>query len=285
MSFTDINQPKTVARLSPVDLSRRPVHAKAGLCDDAGCSGVAMISETTFIKEEGSRAALFPIAPLRVALAALSCLGLALLSIAFVDRPLASWVHDHLDGAWLLPYSIIYQGYEVPVSIFMVMAAPAEVLGKAAGGGLIVMGAAGLVGWRPRRWGQIALAVCTAVLVALAMKDELKWVFGRTWPESWLQINPSWIRDHVENFRFFRGWIGRASFPSGHMTVVASAAGVLWNTSPRLRHLCLGLIIVVAVGLVGGNYHFLSDVIAGFYLGWGIGLVASAPVLRLDNRK
>src|SRR5258708_3590537 len=243
-----------------------------------------MASEISLVKEDGVRGALFPIAPFRVAMAALSCVVLVLFSIVFVDRPLASWVHDHLDGAWLLPFSVGYQGHELPVSIFTLMAAPAEALGKIAGAGLILMGTAGVLGWRPRRLGHILLAVCIAVLVALAMKDELKWIFGRTWPGSWLQNNPSWIHDHVYSFRVFPGWLGRASFPSGHTTVVAAAASVLWNTSPRMRPLSLTVVILVAAGLVGGNYHFLSDVIAGGYLGWGIGLVASAPILRLDGR-
>jgi membrane-associated phospholipid phosphatase len=244
-----------------------------------------MASEISVLKEQGAQATPSPVTPLRVALAALSCVVLVIASIAFVDRPLATWVHDHFNGVGMLPYSLIYQGRDLPVSVFTVMAAPAEVLAKASTGGLIIMGAAGVLGWRPRRRGHILLAICVAVLITIAVKDDLKWIFGRTWPESWLQTNPSWIRDHIDNFRFFHGWVGRASFPSGHMAVVAAAATVLWNTWPKTRPLALAVAIVAATGLIAGNYHFLSDVIAGCYLGGGIGLVASAPILRLDARR
>jgi membrane-associated phospholipid phosphatase len=244
-----------------------------------------MASDIAFTREQPSRGPLIPVAPAQVAAAVISCALMLTLSIAFVDRPLSSWVHDHFNGVLQLPFFVTYQGYPLTVSVFTLMAAPAEALGKGAGGALICMGIAGILGWRPHRRGHILLALCLAVLVALAMKDELKWIFGRTWPESWLGINPSWIRDHVYNFRFFHGWQGRASFPSGHMTVIAAAAGVLWNASPRLRRLSLALVVLVAVGLICGNYHFLSDVIAGVYLGWAIGLVASARLLRLDQRK
>ena len=240
------------------------------------------MSEISVMKERLSRRTLLPIDPVRVALVAVSCVVLVVASIIFVDRPLATWVHEHLNGGWLLPYSVNYQGRQLPVSIFMLMAAPAEALGKAATGGLMIMGIAGIVGWRPRHWGQILLAVCIAVVVAITMKEELKWIFGRTWPESWLQINPSWTRDHVFNFQFFHGWLGRASFPSGHMTIVAAAAAVLWNTCPRMRFINLSVATFVAAGLVFGNYHFLSDVIAGGYLGAAIGLVACALILRQD---
>jgi hypothetical protein len=40
--------------------------------------------------------------------------------------------------------------------------------------------------------------------------------FGRTWPESWLGDNPSWIRDDVFGFFPFHGGRGWESFPSGH---------------------------------------------------------------------
>src|SRR5580658_10495109 len=79
-------------------------------------------------------------------------------------------------------------------------------------------GLAALAGWRPGHWARIVIACCIAVLVAINLKDQLKYAFGRTWPETWVNDNPSWIGNGTYGFWPFHKGAGWASFPSGHMT-------------------------------------------------------------------
>jgi membrane-associated phospholipid phosphatase len=79
--------------------------------------------------------------------------------------------------------------------------------------------------------------------------------------------NPSWIKDGSFGFHPFHGKEGRASFPSGHTTLIATFATVWWHRVRPLRWLGVGLTILVAVGLVGADYHFVGDIMAGAFLG------------------
>jgi len=124
---------------------------------------------------------------------------------------------------------------------------------------------------------QAAAFVCSlSVIFAETAKTQLKFVFGRTWPETWTGNNPSFIRDGVYGFNFLRGEGAYQSFPSGHMAATCAVLSVLWIWYPRLRWLWTVGGLAVGAGLVGANYHFLSDVIAGAFLGTSAGLLVNA---------
>jgi membrane-associated phospholipid phosphatase len=55
--------------------------------------------------------------------------------------------------------------------------------------------------------------------------------------------------------------------------VTAAFCGAFWIVAPRLRFLCVALMLVVAIGLIGADEHWLSDVIAGGLVGWLIGVL------------
>jgi len=113
-----------------------------------------------------------------------------------------------------------------------------------------------------------AIVVCSiSVILTEAIKDELKFIFGRTWPETWIRGNPSFIRDGVYGFNFLHGGVGYQSFPSGHMALACAVFAVLWIWYPKLRFAYLIITALIAVLLIAGNYHFLSDVIAGAFVG------------------
>lgn len=115
---------------------------------------------------------------------------------------------------------------------------------------------------------QAAAFVCSiSVIFAETTKDQLKFLFGRTWPETWTENNPSFIRDGVYGFNFLHGGGAYQSFPSGHMAAACAVLSVLWIWYPRLRWFWMIAGLAVGAGLVGANYHFLSDVIAGAFLG------------------
>ena len=115
-----------------------------------------------------------------------------------------------------------------------------------------------------------------SVIVAETIKGGLKFVFGRLWPDTWVQNNPSFIHDGAYGFNFFHGGPGYASFPSGHTTVTCALISVLWILYPYWRPFYAAIVLAVAVGLIGANYHFLSDVIAGGFLGTSTGWMTVA---------
>jgi membrane-associated phospholipid phosphatase len=139
---------------------------------------------------------------------------------------------------------------------------------------LFALGLWALVGqplYKPHR---VVLLCSISLIVAESFKNELKFIFGRTRPETWINGNPSLIHDGVYGFNFFHGGPGYASFPSGHTTAACAVASVLWICYPRLRALYGAVVGAVAVGLIGADYHFLSDIIAGGFVGTTTGWFA-----------
>ena len=92
------------------------------------------------------------------------------------------------------------------------------------------------------------------------------------------QNNPSFIHDSVYGFNFFHGGPGYASFPSGHLSLTCAVMSVLWIAYPKFRALYALVVLAVVVGLVGANYHFLSDIIAGGFVGISTGMDADGDV-------
>jgi len=101
----------------------------------------------------------------------------------------------------------------------------------------------------------------TAVPLAFFLKWPLKIVFGRLNPRIWLASHVS------DQFHWFKSGKPYDSFPSGHMLVFAALFTALWLFYPRYRSISAGLALILAASLVVTDYHFVSDVIAGAYLG------------------
>lgn len=192
---------------------------------------------------------------------ALTCI---ILSIWLVDRPLSTWLHANT----------------VQFPVFQWLTHIPDPIAPLAGIGLALAGIAGLLGWRPGPRGRALLACGLAVAMALMIKEQLKLAFGRTWPETWIENNPSWIRDGLFLFQPFHGGRGWSSFPSGHTALIAAPAAILWQTAPYWRWLWALAVTAVAVGLLGANYHWLSDILAG----GAIGIAAGAGALAIVGR-
>jgi membrane-associated phospholipid phosphatase len=188
--------------------------------------------------------------------------ALAAMIVAYewLDRPIAFYAHDHL----------------TQYKVFVLMTRPPEWMGPFAAVALVVLGVRALLRRPLSAFCATLLLCCVSLIVAVAVKDQLKYVFGRTWPETWVQNNPSLIRDHAFGFNFFHGGPGYASFPSGHTAAACAFLSVLWFLFPRFRWLYAACILVVAVGLIGADYHFLSDIVGGGLLGFSTGWMAVA---------
>jgi membrane-associated phospholipid phosphatase len=196
----------------------------------------------------------------RIAAAALLCACLVTLSVAFVDRPVERLVANNVLDHY---HRLLF---------FDVMASPSLLALPGACTYLVFYALCYLV--RRTNWlrSQLFLQLSVAVAVATLAKDELKWLFGRPWPTSWVEDGIYKIHPFTNNFFY-------GSFPSGHTSVSAAPMFVLWWCLPKYRPLWLAIVFSVMIGLVGSGHHYVGDVTAGFFLGLavGTGTVAAWP--------
>ena len=140
---------------------------------------------------------------------------------------------------------------------------------------------------RLRRTGQLhGIKLASAsFLFSFVMKSVLKWTCGRPWPETWTHNNPSFMRDGVYGFFPFHGGGQWAAFPSGHMTATMSVVVIGWQLWPSLAPFWIFAALGAAGGLIGMNFHFVGDVVAGAF----VGTASAATVLwasrQLDARR
>ncbi len=120
--------------------------------------------------------------------------------------------------------------------------------------------------------GLSSLATCIAYFV----KTNLQFFFGRMSPRYDNSHALLFTRhDGLYGFHFFSG----GSFPSGHMSVFTAALLIPCFFYPKLKWLIYPALFVLAFLMIFCNYHFLSDVIAGTYLGAFI----AVTLYRLDR--
>ena len=174
----------------------------------------------------------------------LVCLTLVSFSMAFIDRPVELWVYSHMQFWWFFKIMASPSLLSLPLSyIYLLVYAFGRLAGRVEGA-----------------FTPLFLPICVATIVATAAKDELKWLFGRPWPQTWVQYGIYNFHSFVDNNLF-------GCFPSGHTTYIAAPMFVLWWRLPKYRLLWIAIIFMVMIGLVGSGYHFVGDVIFGFFLG------------------
>jgi|SRR6185369_495881 len=177
----------------------------------------------------------------------------------WIDRPVSFWAHAHT-----VPYRYVFG--EMPKI--------SEWLFRIAAVVFVLAGAAVLTGRRLSHWQGVILLTSASLAASETIKDELKFVFGRTWPETWTNNNPSLINNGVFGFNPFQSGSWYTSFPSGHTAAVCSVMSVLWLCYPKFRPLYAIVVALVVGGLIGANYHFISDIIAGGFVGVSTGTCA-----------
>jgi membrane-associated phospholipid phosphatase len=188
--------------------------------------------------------------------------GAVVASYIWIDRPLAIFSHDYLREYWVFDRLTLIPEWFPLIAVLL----------------LAAFGARALTARPLSNLGLVAVLSSISLIAARAIKDQLKFAFGRTWPETWAHDNPSFVRDGVYGFHPFHGDAGFDAFPSGHATAICAVMSVLWLCYPRFRPLYVICTMVVLLGLIGANYHFLSDVIAGCFLGASAGLMSIALV-------
>jgi membrane-associated phospholipid phosphatase len=112
-----------------------------------------------------------------------------------------------------------------------------------------------------------AVACVSSISVYAINASVLKVLFGVPAPWEILSGVP-----HVAHL--FNG-TADSSFPSGHMALAGAFAGVLMRHYPRYILLFAGSLTLVGGLLIVGSWHFVSDVLAGAFVGVTAGLLAA----------
>src|SRR3954471_9337122 len=134
--------------------------------------------------------------------------------------------------------------------------------------GTAIVGAAALgmgrtlIGQLQGIWRSAFLA-CIGVCVALALKSELKLLFGRVPPDTWFWHQSGPLR----NFHLFYA----GSFPSGHMAVLGVLTAFVWAWPAPVRLVWLSACLAIGGALIVVEAHFVGDLIAGALLGITVG--------------
>jgi hypothetical protein len=118
------------------------------------------------------------------------------------------------------------------------------------------------------RFGATLAIACFTSICAYGINDHvLKILFGV--PTPWQVMHGS---RHGFNL-----WSGRAngSFPSGHMVLAGAFAGVFMRLYRISIWPLTALLLLAAVLMLAGDWHFLSDLIAGAFFGVSAGLLAA----------
>ena len=182
------------------------------------------------------------------------------ISFLWLDRPVASFMHDHFGYLHRRGVDDL-SNFPNPLLLLAIV--------------LSVVFGLRMILRRPLSWNQANIFICSlTVIFTETAKNLLKLVFGRTWPETWVQDNASFIRDGVYGFHFMHGGVAFQSFPSGHMAAACTVISVLWIRYPDFRSYYLAAVLLIGASLVVGNFHFLSDVLAGAFLGLSNGWIA-----------
>lgn len=170
--------------------------------------------------------------------------------IAYIDYPVALWVEQHIRG--YRPFHLLTSN--LPSKLLLVDLTLT---------GLSWVGYGYLKARGCRNKHRDFFLVMGLVLpVAYVIKQWLKDCFGRIETRLWLH-NPE---THMQTWFNPRSW-GFDGFPSGHMLVFTTLFLGLWYFYPAFRKWYATGLAALAIALLATNYHFVSDVIAGTYMG------------------
>ena len=193
------------------------------------------------------------------------------LSMALFDRPLALFLKAHLGGDLEGFFKVVTnlglaEYYLVPAGLLWL--------------GFALKARRCLLPDQRRRWRELAWRpgfVFLAVAVTGLIENAVKMVVGRARPR--LLFDTGFYGFHPLS----HDWATN-SFPSGHSQAAWAAMTALVILSPRYDLLWLLVAVLVAASRVATTVHFLSDAVAGSWLGLA-GAVVIARGLRARGIK
>ena len=180
-----------------------------------------------------------------------ACVAIVAFSFLRIDVPAALyfWNVGHLRSPLNVVFgSTVILAAEAAVILFMVLAR--------------------LVRGHISVFGETLAIACLVSMCAYVVNDHvLKVLFGVPNPADV-------IRGAGHSFNIWVG-SGNSSFPSGHMVLAGAFAGVFMRLYGSGIRMLFSVLLLIAAGLLlVGDWHFLSDIIAGAFLGATAGILA-----------
>jgi len=197
--------------------------------------------------------------------------ALVLLCMAALDRPLALYMKAQVQGdvqaLWQAVTTLgVATGYFVAAALIFALAW--------AGGRLL---APGRLAARLDRLRRHALLLLLGLALSGAAINVLKVAIGR--------LRPRYLFDQgMSGFQPMNFDVSANTFPSGHAQTIAAVAAVAWLALPGWRPAILAVAASVALSRVVLSVHYLSDVLAGAYLGAAAVLLLAPRLLRPEAR-
>lgn len=177
--------------------------------------------------------------------------------ISYLDRPAAEYFNSHVRpfDLWIWLNRLL-----APLVVIPVVALLFEF-----GAGFWL-----LFGRRLASWTLTPLLFSSGALWAISAEFVLKQVFGRGSP------GPTYLANHLYGFRFLNAGEGWRSFPSGTATIALTIVTITYLRLPRWRLAASLLAGLVCIGVTITNGHWVSDVMAGVFIGVSIGWMTVA---------
>lgn len=172
--------------------------------------------------------------------------------ILYVDRPLAEFFELHTQ------HSTLWVAVDRAFPIFDAVVVAALLF-------LIACGIRVLSGHPLSSWTQTPLLCSWSAMWAVSADIIFKQIFGRLGPDA------AYVQYNHYGFHPFQTRLHWAAFPSGTAAVSAAVVSVLFAINPRSRVVGLFVVVLLSAMVVIMNYHWMSDVIAGAFLGVFIG--------------
>jgi membrane-associated phospholipid phosphatase len=182
------------------------------------------------------------------------CTILVMISYLYIDKPLAEFMYRHFD---LVSYEKIRQSL---ISVSQILHFLVPVL-------IILLILKKLISDHLSKLQLTVLAIAINLIVTDNIKDLLKLAFGRYHLIMDVKNMHDWLQSPRYGFHPFNGGIAYQSFPSGHTAAIFAAMAIIWIVYPKWRWFSVISCAAVMSCLLIFNYHFLSDVIAGAFLG------------------
>ncbi|HEX3498429.1 MAG TPA: phosphatase PAP2 family protein [Stellaceae bacterium] len=228
---------------------------------DVVLSGL-LVTATSWLLHRAIMVVEWPTAPgKRLALWTVATAVAVLLSVPFLDRPVALFFHAQSDQLHAV-FRFITQfgvstGYLIGAAVSFVALRIAARMKRFAA-----------VAERLEAYSALPLFFFTSVAASGLAVDLIKTIFGRARPKLLFS-----------NGDYYFGWLGTRSdfwsFPSGHTANAVSVALVLSMIWPRYRALAAVFAALVAASRIIITAHYVSDVVMGAFLAFAI-----VPYLR-----
>ena len=198
------------------------------------------------------------------------CTILVIVSYKYIDKPFAEFIYQHTD----LTLHQQIRHFALTASQILHFLAPIFVI-------LLILKK--LISEHLSKLQLTFLAIAINLIITDSIKDILKLVFGRYRPVTWMKNIPEWLQSPQYGFHPFHSGLAYQSFPSGHTAAIFAIMSVIWIVYPKWRWLCVISCATVMTLLLTLNYHFVSDVIAGAFLGAITGIY-TVYLFVLDKR-